>query len=38
VDISTKAELYRSPATSKITCHVYRKCDHCHNEVGIRFA
>ena len=38
VDISTKAELFRSPGKMKGSCHVYRKCDHCHNEVGIRFA
>jgi len=38
VDVSTKTELYRSPVKLKISCHVYRKCDHCHNEVGIKFA
>jgi hypothetical protein len=38
IDVSTKAELYRNPGSRKMVCHAYKKCDHCHNEVGIRFA
>lgn len=38
VDTSTKIELYRYPQKSEVSCHEYRKCNICHETVGIIFA
>ena len=32
---TTKVELHRNPAHSRIDCHSYPKCKNCKNEVGM---
>ena len=38
VDVSMKVELYQFPKRRKVSCHEYRKCNVCHETVGISFA
>jgi hypothetical protein len=35
VDVSTRVELFRRSEKRNVTCQIYRKCAHCHKEVGI---
>jgi hypothetical protein len=35
VDVSTRVELYRRSEKRNVACQIYRKCGHCHKEVGI---
>lgn len=38
VDNSMKVDLFRFPRRREIICHEYRKCNSCHETVGITFA